>query len=295
MRTAQLWPFAIALAVPLLALGQTSSERIEGHPRAEYSAVKETVNELFDTGIVQAEEGYSDLSDANTSDDKDNQDWTSELCSDGRPCGNRIDLVDCTWGRDYLPETDDDANDPAIVRLADIAYEQVRLTRMLSMAGYPRAVWQPLLERREGELLRRLDDKARTVDFDPEEVDDEEAFLQQLSTTVNAYRNSHESSLSETMLEGGCGDASVGIHIATDPVGGRTRFVSVFEYILCKRQGIDPNDETTCDRWREPVDGILFEVAGDYHYKVDWPGGQNKAGIIRLMNMLDGETATIRR
>ena len=58
---------------------------------------------------------------------------------------------------------------------------------------------------------------------------------------------------------------------------------------------INPEDPTDCDRWREPADGMLFWVAGDYYYRATWPGGAQRRGRLSFTAREEGKTFTLRK
>jgi hypothetical protein len=105
-----------------------------------------------------------------------------------------VDLTDCIHGSTYLesdpgPELSGEAR-----RLADLAYEVVRLGRLLRKIGYPEAVWRP--------LLADLERKGRKG-FTPARG----GYLEKLSETLNAYRRRSARSLPTTVVEG-CGEGA---------------------------------------------------------------------------------------
>lgn len=105
-----------------------------------------------------------------------------------------VDLTDCTHGSTHLE------SDPGLElstearRRADLAYEVVRLGRLLQKLGYPETVWRP--------LLADLERQGR-AGFTPARG----GYLEKLSEALNAYRRRAARSLPTTVVEG-CGEGS---------------------------------------------------------------------------------------
>jgi hypothetical protein len=194
--------------------------------------------------------------------------------------GGAVDLKDCSLGHDFLgPEAGEGASSRTR-QLADLAYEIVRLKKLMARLGYPEAVWRPML----------VDNEERGKEsFDPIEG----TYLEGLSQTLNAYRRQSAPALPATLVEGGCGEGEVAIRIATRPGNGRVRLIPVFFFKLCEVQKIDPDDPRRCDHWREPAEGALFEVSGDYNYQASWPDGARRSGMLSFTRLEYGQTVTI--
>jgi hypothetical protein len=95
--------------------------------------------------------------------------------------------------------------------------------------------------------------------------------------------------------EGDCGAGEVAVNITTQPPDGRVYFIPVFSFLLCREQRLDPEDMAHCDRWREPAQGLLVEVSGDYFYRAVWPDGVQRRGRLSFTNLEEGQTVTIRK
>lgn len=220
-------------------------------------------------------------------------------CMQGYPCV--LDLVECTsTGSEYLGADPDNAAPDGMSGIADIAYEVMRLESILGAAGYPQETWKPLVSRYESDSLKALAESkprepASRAEWSEYVPGPEDALHESLKQNLNAYRVRNAPSLPEITLEGGCGAGDIGIHVATSPADGRSRFIPVFYYRLCRARGIDPDDASACDYWKEPADGVLFDVAGDYQYQVDWPDGSKRQGKFSFTNLEDGQTVTIRK
>ncbi|RZA27063.1 MAG: hypothetical protein EOP92_41970, partial [Lysobacteraceae bacterium] len=218
----------------------------------------------------------------------------SDGCTQGYPCV--LDLVHCNGGSEYLGGESEAPADGKLARMADIAFEVIGLQTILGAAGYPASTWQPRVSRYETEALAALGEElarqapADATDgsgFDP---GPESALHESLKRVLNDYRADHAPLLPEIAIEGGCGAGEIGIHVATSPANGRSRFIPVFHYRLCKVRGLDPDDPAACDYWKEPADGVLFDVAGDYQYRVDWPDGSKRQGKFSFTHLEDGQT-----
>jgi hypothetical protein len=190
--------------------------------------------------------------------------------------GGAVDLMDCSYGALYLGAGVSDR----AVALANLAYEVVRLKALMARLGYPENVWRPYL----------LELERRPEGLSPGGGE----HLEPLSTALNRYRQSAPE-LPRVRIEGGCGEGEVGIRIATQPRGGRVHLIPIFFYRLCEVQKIDPDDVRRCDHWREPVEGALLDVAGDYFYQASWPGGGRSQGKLSFTNLEYGQTVTIRK
>ncbi|MEO6104618.1 MAG: hypothetical protein ABIP44_13410 [Pseudoxanthomonas sp.] len=218
-------------------------------------------------------------------------------CMQGYPCV--LDLLECTSrGSDYLDADLESTGNGAMSGMANIAYEVMRLQAILGAAGYPTETWQPLVSKYESDALEALAEAKPTPPVSDEAWSEyvpglEDALHESLKESLNAYRATHAPSLPEISIEAGCGAGDIGIHVATSPANGRSRFIPVFYYRLCRARGVDPDSENACDYWKEPADGVLFDVAGDYQYRVDWPDGSKRQGKFSFTNLEDGQTVTI--
>ena len=208
---------------------------------SQYSVVKRTFEGMFASGSIKAE-------------------FT-------RDEGNeyKADLYTCTSGRDFLG-TDTAERMRSLAQTADAAYEITWLQAVLTQLGYPRDAWSAPLTRYEADLLA-----ARSIDRQREV---KEVAIPRIVTALNAYRRRVNPSLPPVTSEGGCGAGEIGVKIRTVPPDGRVEFIPVFFYELCRSQSKDPNDAGRCPYWREPAEGVLFNVAGDYFYRAVWNDGR---------------------
>jgi hypothetical protein len=266
-------------------------EQLQGKLQSEYVAVKETFDQLLKEGALDQEQDfeYASMEKAIADASETN---TCTICS-----GSELVLPQCRAGSEYVPESDDDGPDRRRVHFfSEIAYQHLTLQLTLQATPYPPRLWQPILNRGEEAQVQYLGKHVPAPYEDGEpffSIQDE--MMSDLENALNTYRKAHGNNFPLVSLEEGCGDAAVGIHIATDPRGGRARFIAVFDYVYCERRGLDPENENKCTAWREPVDGILFAVAGEYRYKVNWPDGSSKKGKYRFETLTHGDTATIRK
>jgi hypothetical protein len=232
-----------------MASAQTSKARLRTG-QEEYLVFKRTFQNMVDRGEIRI---YSE------------------------PYEGVIDLWDCSYGEQYIGEVKGSGRTG---RLANLAYEIVRLKKLLTTLGYPASVWQPALVKLEEDGKER---------FNPHEP----VHLRPLNATLAEYRRRSAPRLAKTIVEGGCGEGEVGVRFATQPGNGRLRLIPVFFFRLCEIQKIDPDDPRQCDHWREAVKGALLEVAGDYFYLASWPDGTRRTGKLSLTELEYGETITI--
>ena len=215
-------------------------------------------------------------------------------CPDDANCA--FDLVNCMSGGDYLPAgSDGEAVDWVELHLASTAFDVLRLEHLLREQRYPEAIWRPVLKRYEDDTLQTL--RSRPPDSDSFEAytENETRLQEALVRSLTTYRAQSDSSLLLPVVEGGCGAGEMGVQIATDPPGGAAEFIPVFHYRLCGVRGLDPDDTRACDHWREPAEGMLFDVAGDYRYRVRWQDGHVSSGKLSFTNLEEGQTVTLRR
>ena len=247
---------SILLVMLLLSPGLASAQTSKALLRAgaeEYLTFKRTFQKMVDTG---------------------------EITVSTVPYQGAVDLMDCAFGHTYLgSETASHVSSQA-QRRADLAYEVVRLKKLMTLLGYPESVWRP--------VLLDIEQKGQ-VRFDTLES----GHLERLNETLSAYRQQSAPSLPKTMIEGGCGEGEVGIRLVTRPGNGRVRLIPVFFHKLCGVQKIDPDDPRRCDHWREPAQGTLLDVSGDYIYQASWPDGAQRSGRLSLTNLEHGQTVTI--
>jgi hypothetical protein len=246
----------ILLAVILPAIGTASAQTSKAMLRKEaeeYVTLKRTFQKMFDEGEIKV----------------------SILRDEGA-----VDLMDCSYGQAYLGSETAGHVSGRTRQRADLAYEVVRLKKLMTELGYPESVWR--------HVLLVIEENGQS-EFDP--VGGQH--LEKLGEALNAYRRRSAPSLPKATIEGGCGDGEVGIRLMTRPGNGRVRIIPVFFYKLCEVQKIDPNDLRRCDHWREPAQGALLDVSGDYIYQASWPDRAQRSGRLSLTNLEYGQTVTI--
>lgn len=220
--------------------------------------------------------------------------FDSEGCAEGAPCA--FDLMSCMMGSEYLPAgSDGEEVDWVELHLANTAFEVLRLEDLLRGQRYPEAVWRPVLVQYEDNTLQLLRTTPPVSENFTSYTGNGEWLLETLLRDLTAYRAQSDPSLLLPVVEGGCGAGEMGINVTTDPPGGFAEFIPVFHYRLCEVRGIDPDDTRACDHWRQPLDGMLFDVAGDYRYQVRWQDGQTDSGKLSFTNFEEGQTVTLRR
>jgi hypothetical protein len=254
-----------ALAVALTASAAQASPILGANPHDQYSAMKQTFQRMYDNGDIHPDIERSE---------------------------GKVDLVDCTYGSSYLGS---DSFDDSTYQIVNLAYEVVRLRRLFSALGYPERVWQPLLTEFEQGQIRWALQKGKSPGAweTPPEQRHAEAYQRKFQAALNRYRQESAPRLPAVKIEGGCGAGEVGVKIRTEPRNGRVVFIPVFFHELCKTRGINPDDLGRCDRWREPAEGVLFDVAGDYFYRATWPDGTLRRGRLSFTNLKEGQTVTL--
>jgi hypothetical protein len=163
----------------------------------------------------------------------------------------------------------------------------VPLERELPMYGYPASVWKARVKGFERSQVSRAPTPAaaRRVlaglgdGWDRRSA--EGLFLDGLLRDLNAYR-SHHKNLPPAEMYSGCGGAGTSVTIQTEPKGARVFLIPDFFYQLCKVNKINPENLSACDYWREAFS--IDEIAGDYHYRVQWHDGSVRKG------RLDGDS-----
>jgi hypothetical protein len=252
LRPASATPYnssATLFVTPLITppVVQTSKSLISNNPREQYLLIKRTLSKPGYLASIEIED-------------------------------NTFDLGTCFTVFDPLDLPDDDPTEGLYV----LAIFVIRLRTALTEFGYPKSVWAPMLIQFEKEQLAILSSKRgyrANVDAASSHLF---AFDGKMVRKLNNYRKRKARHLPEADGVDGCGAGDLAINVSTDPADGRVIFIPVFFYELCEAQQIDPNDLAKCNRWRTPVDGMLFEVLGDYYYRASWPGGVVDRGRLRF-------------
>ena len=143
--------------------------------------------------------------------------------------------------------------------LMDIAFEVILYEDSLSSVGYPQAVWGPFLQQFETEALAH-----------PSAIHDFK--LEPLASALNMYRISHNTKLPKASAQTpGCGAGGVAASFQTDPPKGRVLLIPTLYYKFCRIQGLNPDQEDSCNYWHEVHKGQQPDVSGDYMVKLIWP------------------------
>jgi hypothetical protein len=174
---------------------------------------------------------------------------------------------------------------PKLVRLAATV---VIWSNDLRQLGVSESVSKPLITNYENNQLPiQLKSEERTdLGYESE--------MPQIALALNRYRQQTNGSLPKFVVSGGCGAGDVGVRIVLRPPNGRVFFIPRFAYVLCGKQGLNPDDTIQCDRWREAVGGSLSYVAGDYIYLARWSDGTVRKGPLGFNNSgQDGATIVI--
>ncbi|WP_372935884.1 hypothetical protein [Mariniphaga sediminis] len=269
--------FLSIIISPIFA--QTSYSLIVDSPKYQYYNLKKTFIDMINENEIEL---YLDNSNIDTL-------YIFNRCRD-KP-----------WysGSEYLGLYD--SNDPAKV-LADLAFEIARLEITFIRIEYPEFVWRDLLNKCEERLLpvyiNLIGKKGNeaTAGWEIESVIYWNYMLK-LMEAMNDYRDQYEKTLPymDPDRQANCGAGEISVYVKTEPSDGRVFFIPVFFYKLCENQNIDPNNFELCDRWNEPIEGQLFEIAGDYFYFAYWPDGVTRTGRFTMTKYSDGDILTFHK
>jgi hypothetical protein len=96
---------------------------------------------------------------------------------------------------------------------------------------------------------------------------------------MSVYSRSHPA-LRGFVPEGGCGGGGIAMTIEAVPQPARIFIIPSFYYEVCKAQGVNPNDMSGCDHWREIIGQSIDDISGEYHYLVRWHDGITRRGVL---------------
>jgi hypothetical protein len=180
--------------------------------------------------------------------------WRKQDLIDGK-----LDLAICVAG-----QVRHGPADSLLLSLLDHATYVVALRERLAL--YPLPVWEKeMTDFETGVLTKIADGRQKAL------RSNESAFAESLAKKLNQYRQSHPQ-YPEVWLDGGCGDGETAVEIVTRPRAKRIQYLSVYYYLLCKEQNLDPLDTSSCDRWTDlGSKDALF--AGRYKVLVTWQNG----------------------
>ena len=298
MRVLQFLSLAFWAAVSLTssAMAASSSEIVKSHTRATYSFIKSVVADE-----QKKPESKNVLSGPNIS----RSDAEYELEANFDECGLVTESILSTSYHKYS-----DSN--RLFILAILAMDVTSWARDFSKIGYPKAVWASRLQTFEEKQLHLIEGlseqqlKNRLTDqpVHPASVNDAYSSLEKsyredvakdIVSGLNSYRSTTKAAIPKIVMGGpGCGAGGLTVTISTEPKGGQINVIPVFFYKLCKSQpGVNVDDPSSCDRWREIPDGFSSQMAGDYFYNVRWPNGLHREGTLLFNSMGDGDKKKI--
>jgi len=204
------------------------------------------------------------------------------------------DLNDCNNGKIYVP----DSESTLLLAFADLGYRVSVWRRYFPRLGYPEDVWSPVVnnfEEKALDAILRTNGRISLWHLFPFHDDSSLGGMRPaINPIFERYRQSHPE-VGVIVTHDSCGDNVPSLAVHTDPPGGRTIFIPTFFHALCKAQGMDPDDPSVCDRWREPLDGKLTYVAGDYFYRVEWSDGKVQSGRLQYFDYFDDKQVTFRK
>jgi len=174
-------------------------------------------------------------------------------------------------GQTWLPSTapKEEREDAAT------AYYALFLERVMTVAGYPRSVWHPMISDWELSARRDYDTWGNLI---------MDKLLAEVRIAAERYRRTHPSvpyitQEGRSPAEGGCGAGDRMIKVAAQPSSARIFIIPTFFYDLCQAKGRNPDDTTHCGYWREVL-GPVQSISGEYRYRVHWHDGTTRTGTL---------------
>jgi len=268
---------AFRLGISLLMVGAspsfalTSSQLLKHSPLAQYPSIKSVVSETLTSDSKRVKVEMNVIHDPTTPNDKS------------------LYLNTCRSGADFIDTYAKSGKIEIPQQLAELAVEVVTWNIGLEAAGYPSQLWMKSISDYESEALAHM--SANADDHFARRA----AFEKILATKLNDYRSGHPQypPVTDQDVDCGGGNRGVDLEIRTDPRGAQVILVTFFYYKLCKYQGIDPDDPSNCDHWKEAIDGSPTNVAGEYHYQARWSGGAVRRGTIDDASKKDGQVVVL--
>lgn len=257
----------IRLWCSVIAIGVSSalpvSSLAAGQPN--YQAVKVAISELKGDQVLTPLAPYGPRKMQTTC-------WARSGCgvADG-----------CTILDTYLPSKGYDTRAGNYAYIADIA---VVYERALTRLGYPRSVWGATISDFEAYEVARA---SRMRPFWDTRASDKYKLLdepfsgvlgERLQAALKRYQAAHPR-LHGLAFAGGCGAGSIAVKIATLPLATQVFIIPKFYYLVCRAQGVEPENMSACDHWRE-VTAPVEQVSGSYHYVARWPDGVVRRGVL---------------
>lgn len=184
--------------------------------------------------------------------------------------------------------------DPLLMGFETVAEYAVFRERGLRAAGYPEAAWLEPLNANEQSLLDLLKsgispplENGQTVTLGVSASQIYTNFDQldrELAQQLEDYRTKKNPTLPALPVpEIACSQpVFVELNVETDPQNGQVWLITKLEHRYCEELGIDPNDTTACDYWREALPGLPLVVAGGYKYRAVWPDGTTRNSTIQV-------------
>jgi len=250
--------------------GPASNSFAEETPRSQYEMVREALTSLFTPGFDKR--------------------YGPGKGSDGLLY---YDLEDCNSGMAYIP----DYAGPLINAYAAMGYRANVLRRYLPRLGYPESLWEPYVAKFEKDglalILKTNGRDYPTIEFHAED-DMGGMIYDALGPEFDRYRAEHPG-VGVVTGHYSCGEGMEDLAVRTEPPGGRVLIIPTFFHDLCRVQGLDPDNASQCDRWREPIDGKLSYIAGTYFYRVTWPDGTTRKGRIEPGDYWEETSVTFRQ
>jgi hypothetical protein len=160
-----------------------------------------------------------------------------------------------------------DATTYALVRIAGHYY---KWDHELPKLGYPRQLVLPLIDEVEQKLLSQVVSKGGE-DF--QETISREANL--LAKRLNAAARERHLRAPKVFFGDECGGGGILTEFKV-PEGAHLFYTSDFLVRLCREQGYDPSDRSSCNRWEEVFDGSHLMLAGYYYYIAVWRDGDKE-------------------
>jgi hypothetical protein len=243
--------------------GQTSSDLVKSDLAGQYKFLKQTMQQFYDQGLLKS------------AIDKDTREYD-------------LALAMCVEPAEFFGTSSHDSD--SLPKLVPLAATVVIWSNDLTQLGVPESKWKPLITSYENNQLLIVLESEKPTDLGYESE------MPRIALALNRYRQQSNASLPRVVVSGGCGAGDVGVQIVLRPPNGRVFFIPRFAYLLCGKQGLNPDDTIQCDRWREAVGGSLSYVAGDYIYLARWSDGTVRKGPLGFNNIgQDGATIVINK
>jgi len=249
-----------AVAGCAIAPAQSSSDLGKVSPAEQYRAVKATMQQFYDRGLLR--------SAISTLDPK------------------QYDIANCSEPGDFTGTFEGQGNrGKDLTQSMYVAIVVVTWENDFRRLGIPEEVWKPLLSSYEEGELRESGKWSEKEIF---------AFHDRLLAALNGYRAQSNPSLPKFVGRGGCGSGEIEVHFSLSPPDGQLFLIPVFLFKLCEVQRINPADVKACNRWTEVLTGSAAFVVGGYMYQARWSDGSIRCGPLEFKNAnVDGKTYSI--